>query len=94
MSAAFCVSSGNAHLEALFYLPYLSRSYKKAVEWYEAVLDTNSEDAVGEYDPTSDCPSYEILSRMANMYLTGEYDLDKDPSYAGSTNVIAKPKLF
>lgn len=59
------------------------RSYKKAVEWYEAVMSTNSEDAVGEYDPTSDCPSYEILARMANMYLTGEYDLNKDPSYAG-----------
>lgn len=88
-------SIGSAHPCVSLYLPVLSRSYKKAVEWYEAVLGTNSEDAVGEYDPTSDCPSYEILAKMANMYLTGDEDLDKDPSYAGSIMPcsIARPLL-
>ncbi|ESN94981.1 hypothetical protein HELRODRAFT_139735, partial [Helobdella robusta] len=59
------------------------RSLKKAVDWYESVLNMSNDDEVGEYDATGDTPPHEIMARVAKLYLDGGEDLPKDPSYAG-----------
>jgi len=41
------------------------------------------EDESGEFDATMDDPIYQIKAVMAQLYLTGGYELDKDASYAG-----------
>jgi len=59
------------------------RSYADAVEWYETVVNTTSEDDSGEFDATMDDPVYQLQAAMAQLYLVGGYGLEKDPSYAG-----------
>jgi len=43
----------------------------------------SKEDETGEYDATMDSPAYELKAKMGELYLAGEYGLEKDPSYAG-----------
>jgi len=59
------------------------RSYANAVEWYETVVNTTSEDDAGEFDAAMDDPVYQLQAAMAQLYLAGGYGLEKDPSYAG-----------
>lgn len=59
------------------------RSYADAVEWYEAVVNTTSEDDAGEFDAAMDDPVYQLQATMAELYLVGGYGLEKDPSNAG-----------
>lgn len=59
------------------------RSYADAVDWYEAVVNTTSEDDGGEFDAAMDDPVYQLQAAMAHLYLIGGYGLEKDPSYAG-----------
>jgi len=53
------------------------------VEWYEAVVNTTSEDDAGEFDAAMDDPVYQLQATMAELYLVGGYGLEKDPSNAG-----------
>ena len=41
------------------------------------------EDECGEFDATMDFPIYELKAKMAELYMQGGFDLEKDPSYAG-----------
>jgi len=59
------------------------RSYADAVDWYEAVVNTTSEDDGGEFDAAVDDPVYQLQAAMAQLYLVGGYGLQKDPSCAG-----------
>lgn len=59
------------------------KSAKKAVEWYEGVLEMQCEDEVGEFDPLVDTPPYNILATLARLYSEGEGDLERDYAYAG-----------
>ena len=45
---------------------------------------TNDDDA-GEFDATMDSPVYQLLAAVAQMYLDGGYDLDKDAQTAGGS---------
>ena len=55
----------------------------EAMKWYEAAVNMSKEDETGEFDATMDSPAYELKAKMAELYLAGEYGLEKDPSYAG-----------
>lgn len=59
------------------------KSYSRAVEWYSAAADTVQEDECGEFDAIMENPLYELKAKMAELYLQGGYDLERDPSYAG-----------
>jgi elongation factor 2 kinase len=60
-----------------------TRSYNEAVAWYEAAINMAQEDECGEFDATMDSPVYELKAKVAELYLSGGYGLEKDPSYAG-----------
>ena len=59
------------------------KSYSRAVEWYSAAADTVQEDECGEFDAIMENPLYELKAKMAELYLQGGYELERDPSYAG-----------
>lgn len=58
-------------------------SYADAVDWYETVVNTTSEDDSGEFDAAMDYPVYQLQAAMAQLYVVGGYGLEMDPSYAG-----------
>ena len=62
---------------------YRQKNYTEAVKWYQKAIETTSEDDCGEFDATMDDPVYQLKAAMARLYITGGFDLDKDPSYAG-----------
>jgi len=41
------------------------------------------EDECGEFDATMDSPLYELKAKIAELYIEGGYELEKDASYAG-----------
>lgn len=43
----------------------------------------NEVDESGDYDGCVDDPTYQIIARQAEMYLTGGSGLDKDPEKSG-----------
>lgn len=59
------------------------KSYAQAVDWYSAAAETVQEDECGEFDAIMDTPLYELKAKMAELYLSGGYGLEKDASYAG-----------
>jgi elongation factor 2 kinase len=56
----------------------------EAVAWYQAAADMSQEDETGEFDATMDSPIYELKAKLAELYLSGGFGLEKDPSYAGN----------
>lgn len=58
---------------------FRNKNWLRAVEWYGKVLSAS------DTEETQSCvdPEYTILARMAEMYLTGGFQLDKDPQKAG-----------
>jgi len=61
---------------------FRAKSYAEAVHWYEKAYQAH-EDESGDYDGTMCTPQHILRSKMAEMYLEGGFELDKDPSYAG-----------
>jgi len=53
------------------------------------VVNTTSEDDAGEFDAAMDDPVYQLQAVMAQLYLAGGYGLEKDPSYAGLSRLLA-----
>lgn len=68
--------------------PVRSRSHVEAVKWYEKAISTSSgeeEESGGTFDATMDNPTYQLQAKVAELYLAGEYGLNKDPNYAGQS---------
>ena len=59
------------------------KSYKYAVDFYQKAINTTVDDEDGGFDAVMSNPSYLIQAKIAAMYLEGDSDLEKDPSYAG-----------
>ena len=54
------------------------------MHWLERMLETiDQSDDNGEFDSANDYPSYIVKSRMASMFRTGGYGLEKDSEHAG-----------
>ena len=79
----------NIYKTWLFWFTDREQSYADAVEWYETVVNTTSEDDGGEFDAVMDDPIYQLQAVMAQLYLVGGYGLEKDPSYAGMLALIS-----
>ncbi|XP_022235286.1 eukaryotic elongation factor 2 kinase-like isoform X3 [Limulus polyphemus] len=60
-----------------------SRSWKEAVYWYDRAVNMEETDAGGEFDACMDDPTYQLLSRQADLYRQGGFGLEKDPNRAG-----------
>jgi len=69
------------------------RSYTDSVDWYDMAVNTTNDDDSGEFDAAMDDPVYQLYAAMAQLYLTGGYGLDTDPSYAGNLNIHQPPSL-
>ena len=68
-----------------------SKSYVEAVHWYEKAYDAHNDvEDTGTYGCTSQMgmPQHTIRAKMAELYLEGDDDLEKDPSYAGKNEMI------
>ncbi|KAG1662695.1 Eukaryotic elongation factor 2 kinase [Nymphon striatum] len=61
----------------------LLKSWDKAVCWYDKAVKMVDVDESGEYDGCIDDPTYQILARQAEMFLTAGNGLDKDPEKSG-----------
>ena len=62
------------------------------MHWYEKAINKSQEDDDGgEYDGTMYTPIYTLKAKMAAMYLEGDTDLDKDPSWAGMSQMDYDP---
>ncbi|KYO30626.1 eukaryotic elongation factor 2 kinase isoform A [Alligator mississippiensis] len=59
------------------------QDWKEALHWYNAALNMTDYDEGGEYDGTQDEPRYLLLAREAEMLMTGQFNLDKDPQRSG-----------
>ena len=59
-----------------------SRNHETAVNWYEKAVNIHT-DTTGCFDSTMDSPVYELQAKVAELYLGGEYGLEKDASYSG-----------
>lgn len=79
----------------LFYVVYLNHahilvlyrrniSYQKAVEWYLKAIAAIQNDDSEDYDSTMDHPIYLLQAKVAELYLEGGPELDKDYQAAGS----------
>ena len=71
------------YVNAVFFTFNRKRSHKEAVHWYQTALLTLDHDNHGEFDATMADPNYLILATQADLYLAGQYGLEKDPSRAG-----------
>ncbi|XP_031558636.1 eukaryotic elongation factor 2 kinase-like [Actinia tenebrosa] len=60
----------------------MTRSWSAAVKWYQNAIDVVDEDDDPENSLQTD-PTYKLLARQAELYLSGGYGLEKDPSYSG-----------
>ncbi|XP_076326442.1 eukaryotic elongation factor 2 kinase-like isoform X2 [Tachypleus tridentatus] len=61
----------------------LVRSWKEAVYWYDRAVNMEETDAGGEFDACMDDPTYQLLSRQADLYRRGGFGLEKDLNRAG-----------
>ncbi|XP_069066399.1 eukaryotic elongation factor 2 kinase isoform X3 [Pleurodeles waltl] len=59
------------------------QDWKEAIYWYDSALNMTDYDEGGEYDGTQDEPKYLLLSREAEMLMTGGFNLEKDPQRSG-----------
>lgn len=59
-----------------------ARSWSAAVKWYQNAVDVVDEDDEPENSLQTD-PIYKLLARQAELYLSGGFGLEKDPSYSG-----------
>ena len=59
-----------------------NKSWVDGVKWYQHAIDVIEEDDEPENSLLMD-PVYKLLGRQAEMYLTGGFGLEKDPSYSG-----------
>jgi elongation factor 2 kinase len=51
--------------------------------WYEKAVNTTQQDDSGEFDATMNDPLYQLQAKIAELYLSGGYGLERDPSAAG-----------
>ena len=51
--------------------------------WYEQAVKTDDHDEGGEYDSTMHDPTYQLLAKQAELYLSGGHGLDKDAQKSG-----------
>ncbi|MFT7812212.1 eukaryotic elongation factor 2 kinase isoform X2 [Arapaima gigas] len=63
--------------------PDRTQNWQKAVHWYNCALNMMDYDEGGEFDGMQDEPRYLLLAREAEMYLSGGFDLDRDPQRSG-----------
>jgi len=69
--------------ESGYNLPkYKTQDHNEAAKWYTKAIEM-SVDEGGEYDSTMNYPTYKLKAKLAELYLGGHYNIDKDPSYAG-----------
>ncbi|KAM9837468.1 eukaryotic elongation factor 2 kinase isoform 2-T3 [Aulostomus maculatus] len=59
------------------------QDWEEAIHWYDNVLNMTDYDEGGEFDGTQDEPRYLLLTREAEMYQVGGYNLTADPQRAG-----------
>ncbi|XP_032826051.1 eukaryotic elongation factor 2 kinase isoform X1 [Petromyzon marinus] len=59
------------------------QDWHEALRWYEAALNMTEYDEGGEYDGTSDDPSYVLLARQAEIYMAGGHGVACDPQKSG-----------
>ena len=78
MSEYFITTHGNIALNKLSVF-YRERSWKEAINWYEAVLKITGTD----YEGLDDSPVYKMYARLAEMHRIGGYGLEKDPNRSG-----------
>ena len=57
-------------------LCFREKSFKEALKWYEAALNTQGS-ALDAF------PAHQIHASMAEIWRTGGFGVEKDPSYAG-----------
>ena len=57
--------------------------WEEAASWYQKAIDTEGEDDSGEYDGMMEMPVYQMIAKIADMYLSGGPMLEADPSYSG-----------
>ena len=70
--------------ETGFNLPrYKEQDHDQAAKWYSKAIDLSEEDEGGEFDSTMDYPTYQLKGKLAELYLGGKFNIEKDPSYAG-----------
>ena len=72
---------------------FRQQSYKESVDWYQIALQTQDHDDHGEFDATMSDPNYLILATQAEMYLSGGFGLEKDPSRSGN-NLVLSSKMM
>ncbi|XP_069501711.1 eukaryotic elongation factor 2 kinase isoform X5 [Ambystoma mexicanum] len=63
--------------------PDREQNWKEALYWYDTALNMTDYDEGGEYDGTQDEPKYLLLSREAEMLMTGGFSLENDPQRSG-----------
>ncbi|GAB1598956.1 eukaryotic elongation factor 2 kinase-like [Argonauta hians] len=62
---------------------YRSRSWVKALDWYDRAIHSLVNDTSEMFDSTMHSPMHLLLAAQANIYNTGGYGVDKDPQQAG-----------
>ena len=58
-------------------------SYGQAVDWYLRAISASQHENSDDFDATIDHPVYQLQAKVAELYLQGGPDLDKDPQSAG-----------
>jgi len=62
---------------------YKEQDHDQAAKWYTKAIDLSEEDEGGEFDAMMDYPIYKLKAKLAEIYLGGKHNMEKDPNYAG-----------